>query len=1290
MRHSFTRRWMLTALLASPFAGCSDPVTDDANAPGARGGAGDGSGKADGANGPLPAHRVTARLKSGAPRLIEGKLSDDVDAALAVARRIMGPEADESRFAAGDPIVDASGHAHVRYRRMGPHPESGEATVPVLDGDLTLHINAEGVIYAASGDLWPLKIESPKLDHARAVEAAKAFVAPEDLEVSAELPEVLKAPALVYGHHDGEAHLAWQVRATGNPNDNRPLPVDDILLVDAFDGQIIGRRPRIQGDSAHLGRHVFDAEHSWEMESLPGISRRREGSILSGEPTVDICFDYMGVGMGLFNRYAAHVGAELFPDAEEVHAVVHFGQSYNNAFWNGEEVVFGDGDGVEFSNLAHSLDVMCHELGHGLVQFTAGLVYQDESGALNESAADVFGALCDMELVTQNRADLTLTEEDWFRIWAIGETVTTPATPGDALRYMFDPTADGISTDHYAMRFTGPEDNGGVHLNSGIPNLAFYLMIMGGTHPHAGNGVVPFVKVPAMPGALVSDFLDRQPTRWVAGWEMGGLIWLRALTHYLTPDADFALARAAMLRATLDLGYAAHYESVAAAWTAVGVPHEAPALIFDGQTEGWTEPFAGDVLTPHQLTVQVPPGAEALVVELLDGVGDADLYLRHEAPVNPIDPEFDGAQVYSSTVRHGTHEDIRVEAPAPGTWHVLVLGRPGGYSDVVLSARVEEQGKCVVPTLVPAEGAVFSVCPTDNHPFISFDVDVDVAQPMTVRISPDVDQPSLFDDVNLFASVEHFAETFGADLEAKDPDASEALRLEQAGRWNVLVDASGGVPNGRYLVEVRPQPQHTASEVDDRCAEHLPAKIGQLGGAFTLCPSQHGDQVGFGLQMNWDERFLVQVEPLARQGDLFDEVNIYAALDDLVSVSEFDVAQKGVGPRPQLALETGGDWDVLVDMRNAAPGGRYRVRVIPQSVDSTVDCDNHIPSFLDASGGGFVLCQNEDGPTPFDVFVDNDESVVVTVRPLAAMDMSLGIDLIASKSRRPTSTDADLLADMVGPQASIFIGEPGQWMFQTDVSFAPDVGPFWVEVRPALGPDAYDPCKAFLPEQLNGWNERYTFCPEAHGTQHDFWLDVAEGAPMEFAIRPHAAAPGLATQLTVKAELEGGAQPEQVSQVVDGLHRLRLEAPGRWRISVDASLAANAARFLLRSGYPTAQPEEDQGPCDGEFTGQFGREGGVNHFCPATEGEFTYFYVVVEPNHPMKVRVEALLTGDLFDDVDLYGRVHELADLDNFDVSSKGPGFDEEIILTEPGTWDVMVHAPVQSGTFRLVVSPVE
>lgn len=158
----------------------------------------------------------------------------------------------------------------------------------------------------------------------------------------------------------------------------------------------------------------------------------------------------------------------------DFHINVHYGSRYANAFWDGDEIVFGDGDGEVFCCLTNSLDVVAHEIGHGITQYTANLDYNGQSGALNEHFSDVLGTA-----ITQYVEG----KEDEAADWIIGDEVMAKNVNGEALRSMlapgtaFDNSLMGRDPQPAHMKdyFAGAEDNQGVHINSGIPNRAFAL-----------------------------------------------------------------------------------------------------------------------------------------------------------------------------------------------------------------------------------------------------------------------------------------------------------------------------------------------------------------------------------------------------------------------------------------------------------------------------------------------------------------------------------------------------------------------------------------------------------------------------------------------------------------------------------------------------------------------------------------------------------------------------------------------------------------------------------------------
>ncbi|MFT4234035.1 MAG: M4 family metallopeptidase [Microbacterium sp.] len=267
-------------------------------------------------------------------------------------------------------------------------------------------------------------------------------------------------------------------------------------------------------------------------ETLPGTVVRREDDAPVGDDAVNQAFD--GLGATFQMLLDAFERVSLDGKGAALDATVHYGKNYDNAFWDGSRMVFGDGDGEVFRGFTSSVTVIGHELGHGVIQTTANLDYQGQPGALNESIADVFGALTEQHLLGQSAADAS---------WLIGADIFTDAVQGKALRSMLEPgTAyddDALGKDPQPAHMDGyvetTDDNGGVHLNSGIPNRAFALF----ARDIGGNA-----------------------------WETAGGVWYRALTGGLASTADFAQFAAATIAAADDDRIAA---SVRAAWETVGV-----------------------------------------------------------------------------------------------------------------------------------------------------------------------------------------------------------------------------------------------------------------------------------------------------------------------------------------------------------------------------------------------------------------------------------------------------------------------------------------------------------------------------------------------------------------------------------------------------------------------------------------------------------------------------------------------------------------------------------------------
>ncbi len=355
---------------------------------------------------------------------------------------------------------------------------------------------------------------------------------------------------------------------------------------------------RTVGSMGEVAWTVHDAANSTQ---LPGTAVRRAGEEGSGDLAVDEAASGIQATIAMFYD---DLGRSSYDDAgAPVSLTVHYGSSYDNAFWDGTQLVFGDGDGRIFERFTKPVDVLAHEFAHAVIQHTADLTYSGQSGALNESLADVFASCLKQRVLRQDAAS-----GDWL----IGEGIFTSAVRARALRDMavpgtaFDDEMLGRDPQvgHMDDYVDTTSDNGGVHLNSGIPNRAFHRAAI------------------AIGGASIDG---------------AGRIWYAALTEgRLAPDADFADFAAATIAVA-----GPHAEVVRRAWDQVGVsdpaapgsrpdvplgdPPGAPRLLRVRRTGG----FAG-ITTSRQVDLSSDgPGGEK-VRELL---ARADLAVGDEAPL---------------------------------------------------------------------------------------------------------------------------------------------------------------------------------------------------------------------------------------------------------------------------------------------------------------------------------------------------------------------------------------------------------------------------------------------------------------------------------------------------------------------------------------------------------------------------------------------------------------------------------------------------------------------------------
>jgi len=291
-----------------------------------------------------------------------------------------------------------------------------------------------------------------------------------------------------------------------------------------------------------LRRTIYDAQTS---ERLPGTFVRAEGDAATNDVAVTEAYTYSGNTYDFYKQIFGRNSVDN--NGLRLDSTVHYSQQYDNAFWDGRQMIYGDGDGELFNRFTLDLDVIGHELTHGVTQNTAGLEYAGQSGALNESMSDVFGTMVKQWVLGQS-----VDQADWL----IGAGLFTTAVTGVALRSMKDPGSayndPQIGKDPQPKNLANyldiTEDNGGVHINSGIPNYAFYLAATS----IGGNA-----------------------------WEKTGKIWYETLTKRLSPKADFQAAADGTASAAGDLfgQNCNEQKAVIDSWKRVGIkPASVPSF----------------------------------------------------------------------------------------------------------------------------------------------------------------------------------------------------------------------------------------------------------------------------------------------------------------------------------------------------------------------------------------------------------------------------------------------------------------------------------------------------------------------------------------------------------------------------------------------------------------------------------------------------------------------------------------------------------------------------------------
>ncbi len=600
----------------------------------------------------LPDAQVLLYTQDGLPLYIVGELgkvgpmqTDDAAVADSMVRPTLQPVLSAFRLASSDLAlrklnVDENGHRHLRYTQSF----NG---IPVIGGDLVVHVDIKGAIYSvngtARGDISTALGQSP-ISQTAATAAIRGDARFTGLDVTQQRTVYLQTA-------DGVMHKAYEGTAAGMRGQN---PARDTVYVDQDTGEIVAVHPQIFFAE---NRKVYSAGNG---STTPGTLNRSEGQAATTDIDVNAAYDNTGstweAYKGFWNRDSYNnAGGALI-------STVHYSSNYCNAYWNGTQMVYGDGSASQgCAPLARSMDVTAHELTHGVTQNESNLAYSGESGGLNEAMSDIFGAFAEAWVDGGKNGSLALSTNTWL----VGEDVIS-----GGLRSMCDPASDGVSKDIWTSS-VGSFD---VHYSSGVGNLAFCLMTKGGTHPRNKTTT----QVPAI------------------GMEKAIRIFYKAQTDVLTSNANYATMRTAMEQSTTALGYdQATKDAVGCAWAAVGVGSAPATCGGGGGGGGGTTPGAlqngvavtgvsGATGSQQTWTLAVPTGQTTLTFTITGGTGDADVYVSSgSAPTTTT--------YQCRPYKTGNDETCTFTPPSAGTYYVMLDGY-AAYAGVTLKGTYSATG----------------------------------------------------------------------------------------------------------------------------------------------------------------------------------------------------------------------------------------------------------------------------------------------------------------------------------------------------------------------------------------------------------------------------------------------------------------------------------------------------------------------------------------------------------------------------------------------------------------------
>ncbi len=578
-----------------------------------------------------------------------------VPASSLAAKLDLGPD---MSLAARSSVDVAGGHRVVRQQQM-------YRGVPVYGRSIAVHEDAQGRALRATGELMRndqvgLASVLPKVTPGRALMALMAH-AHTSLIGGARI-ENQRTDLFVFPQENGPARLVYRVSYFVNGvNPSRPTAIIDAntgAVIESWNG-LTDASASGPGGNQKTGQYTYGTDYAALDVTQSGSTCTLQNSNVktynlnhgtSGGSVVSFTCpnsntdatngayspvnDAHHFGGVVHDMYNAYTGAP--PLSIQLVMKVHYKSNYENAFWDGSAMYFGDGASTFYPLV--SLDVTSHEISHGYTEQNSGLQYSGQSGGMNEAYSDIAGEAA--EYFDRGAADFLVGRD----------IVKTSAGIGDALRYMCNPPQDGGSIDNAANYNSGLD----VHYSSGVYNKSFCLLAK------------------------------------TSGWNVKKAFQVYALANksYWTATSTFNSGACGVESAATDLGYSA--SDVIAAFSGVGVT--CPGTGGGGGGGGTTElqnnvgvsGVAAATGADNDYFITVPAGASNLVMSISGGSGDADLYTRFGSA--PTTSSYD-CRPYKS----GNSESCTVAAPAAGKYYLKVHGY-AAYSGVTVTASYSTGG----------------------------------------------------------------------------------------------------------------------------------------------------------------------------------------------------------------------------------------------------------------------------------------------------------------------------------------------------------------------------------------------------------------------------------------------------------------------------------------------------------------------------------------------------------------------------------------------------------------------